>query len=272
MLHRLRTTTPLFALALFIALAVAGCDTSDDTPDTGPFYGPAVTVGNGTARTYVRLDAGGVPEALGVVLTDAALTGLPDGDGHDGHSHDLMTTLRLPAEAASLPFDHVSFDWNPHGHEPEGLFTLPHFDVHFYMIPEAERMTWTPENPAFAEAGVRAPAPQYVPAGFIAPPGSAAVPMMGMHWLDGSDPTYAPGGPTFSEVFLWGSYDGRVVFAEPMITKAFLESGQNVEEALAQPAAFAEAGRYPTRYAVRHVAARGEIEIELGGFVQRTAD
>ena len=268
MFYRLRVS---LLSALVAVLLFAGCDSSDDAPGAGPFYGPAVAVGNGTARAYVRLDAAGVPEALGVVLTDAALTGLPDGDGHDGHSHDLMNTLRFPAEAAGLPFDHISFDWNPHGHEPEGLFTLPHFDVHFYMIPESERMNWTPADPQFAERGVRAPAERYIPAGFFSPPGNAPVPMMGMHWLDGSDPTYAPGGPSFTEVFLWGSYDGNVVFAEPMITKAFLESHPDYEETLAQPAAYARSGRYPTRYAIRYVAARGEYEIELGGLVQRTA-
>ncbi len=265
MLYRL-TVPSLSALVLLSALLFTGCDSSSD--DAGPFYGSAVTVGDGTARTYVRLDEAGTPEAVGVILTEAALTGLPDGD--EGHDLDLMNVLHFPAEAAGLLFDHVSLDWNPHGHEPEGLFTLPHFDVHFYMIPEAERMTWLPTNPAFAEAGVRAPAPQYVPAGFFAPPGSEAVPMMGMHWVDSSDPTYAPGGPSFTEVFIWGSYDGNVVFAEPMITKAFLESHPDHEETLAQPAAYARTGLYPTRYAVRYVAARGEYEIELSGFVQHT--
>lgn len=267
MLHRLRIP---FLTALAAVLFFAGCDSSDDDP-AGPLYGPAVTVGGGTARTYVRLDDAGAPVAVGVVLTEGALTGLPTGDGHGDHSHDVSYTLRLPAGATDLPFDHIDFGWNPHGHEPEGLFTLPHFDVHFYMIPEAERMAWTPADPAFAEKGMRAPAERYLPAGYIAPPGSAPVPMMGLHWLDAADPTYAPGGPAFSEVFLWGSYDGEIVFAEPMITLAFLQSGQQVDEALAQPAAFAQAGRYPTRYAVRHVPGRGEIEIELGGLIHRTA-
>ena len=27
----------------------------------------------------------------------------------------------------------MGFNWNPEGHGPKGIFTSPHFDVHFYM-------------------------------------------------------------------------------------------------------------------------------------------
>jgi hypothetical protein len=251
-------------LLLAFALApLVGCDSTDDSA-AGTRFGPTADIGDGTARTFVRTNEEGEPEAFGVVLTADALDGLPE---HGNHEEN-MTVLRLPEGVDLAPFDHVSFDWNPHGHEPEGLFTLPHFDVHFYMATEAERMTWMPTDPMWEEKLANVPAATYVPAGFVQIPGG--VPMMGSHWLDTTDPTYAPGG-TFSEVFLWGSYDGRVTFAEPMITKALLDARTTVDEALAQPQAWARTGHYPTRYVVRYDAEREEYVIALEGLTHRAA-
>lgn len=260
----MRTLTTLTLLALAIA-PLAGCDSADDSV-AGTRYGPTASIGDGTARAFVRTNDDGEPEALGVVLSADALTDLPDHGDHEGN----MTVLRFPDGASSdvAPFDHISLDWNPHGHEPEGLFTLPHFDVHFYTETEAERATWTPADPAWEDKLANAPAAKYIPAGFAPIPGG--VPMMGAHWLDTTDSTYAPGG-TFSEVFLWGSYDGRLVFAEPMITLSLLEARTTVDETLAQPEAWARAGYYPTRYVVRYDAEREEYVIALEGLTQRTA-
>jgi hypothetical protein len=112
----------------------------------------------------------------------------------------------------------------------------------------------------------------YIPQGYFLPPGLEAIPMMGLHWVDSNDPTYAPGGPAFSEVFIWGSYDGEIAFLEPMITRAFLESRPNLLEPLAQPEGYARDGVYPTTYAVRYDAGRKEFLVELGGLVRSTAD
>lgn len=265
-------TSRITRLALIILVSASGCD-SADAPDP-TLYSDAIAIGNGTARTYVSLDAGGAPTAIGVVLTADVLSGLPDHAGGTGHEMDDMHPLSVPAaaRAAGVLTEHVSVDWNPHGHEPAGLFTVPHFDLHFYAVSMAERMTWMPGTAAF-ERGAVPPAARYVPAGYVQLPG--VVPMMGAHLADMSDPTYAPGGPAFTEVFLNGSFDGRVVFAEPMITKAYLESlrasGEVHREALAQPASVAATGLYPTTYAIWYDASTAEYHVELGGLVRRTA-
>lgn len=256
----MRTLSLLTLLALLF-VAVSGCDTTDDS-DAGTRYGPAADVGDGTARVFVRTNDAGDPEALGVVLTAAALNDLPAHGDHESN----MLVLRLPLDVA--PFDHVSLDWNPQGHEPEGLFEAPHFDVHFYMESETERATWTPADTQWEQKLGHTPAAAYLPAGFAATPGG--VPMMGAHWIDTTDSTYAPGG-VFGEVFLWGTYDGRVVFAEPMITKAFLEAHTPVDEALVQPQAWTRTGYYPTRYVVDYDEQRREYVIALEGLTRRTA-
>jgi hypothetical protein len=240
-------------------------------PQGSTQYGAPTALGNGTARTFVRLDAAGEPEAIGVTLSEAALTGLPTESG-PGHA---MLNLAIPAQA-DLPYQFLSLGWNPNGHEPEGLFTVPHFDFHFYTTDEASVMSWMPGMPGWENA-TRLPEARYIPQGFVAEPGGQAVPMMGFHWLDPSDPTYVPGGPGFSEVFIWGSYGGEMVFAEPMITKAFFEGLANGSrpaehsEALAQPEAFATAGYYPTRYTVRFDEASREYHVVLEGLTRRTA-
>lgn len=266
------TSRSVLSLGALAFLLFTGCDGSPDT--AGTRYGPAAAVGGGTVRTFVQTDAAGAPVALGVVLSESALSGLPAHAGGDGH--ESLWTLRFPdeARAAGLQYDHVWFGWNPEGHEPEGLFTYPHFDLHFYWVPVAERESWTPADPRFAEKGERAPEAKYVPEGYALPPGPA-VPEMGNHLVDTADPTYAPGGPVFTEVLIWGSYDGRVPFLEPMITKAFFESlkasGRAHVETLAQPQAFQTAGYYPTRYSIRYDAAEKAYLVTLDGLVRHAA-
>lgn len=283
----------LFSVGLLAgAFTLTGCDAASDadralrwddaatqsafTEDGAPYaaasarplrthYGPAHPLGDGVTRAFVTFDAEGEPTGLGVMLSEKALGGLPVHGSHDEH----MLALRLPVQAENLFADHVSVDWNPRGHEPEGLFTVPHFDVHFYTVTEAERATWTPADPQFDAKLALAPAVQYMPAGFMQLP--SGVPMMGAHWIDLSDPTYAPGGPAFTEVLLWGSYDGQVAFIEPMITTAFLESRPDFMETVAQPDAVQTTGYYPATYTIRHDAQRNAYVIALQGLTLRMA-
>ncbi len=266
-----RTIHSLIPAIVFAFLFSSGCDSLNDAglPVTA-VYGPSVSIGDGSARTLVRFNNDGTPSSVAVVLSPGALNGLPM---HYDNPMEGMKTLLLPAEArtAGLPIDHVSLDWNPQGHEPEGLFNLPHFDVHFYMISQEAQMAISPADSMFAEKATRLPDARYQPQGFMGDPSGVAIPMMGYHWLDTTDPLYAPGGGVFQEVFLWGSYDGEIIFMEPMITRAYLETRPNHTEMLAQPQAFAKEGYYPTRYTVRYDTNQREYVIELGGLTHRNA-
>ncbi|MEP6495442.1 MAG: hypothetical protein ABJF01_22335 [bacterium] len=62
-------------------------------------------------------------------------------------------------------FDHVVLDWNPAGHEPEHVYTLPHFDFHFYSVSEAEQMKIMPDAPNFAAGAALLPDAQFAPVG-----------------------------------------------------------------------------------------------------------
>ena len=63
-------------------------------------------------------------------------------------------------------------------------------------------------------------------------------PRMGLHWADAAAPEFS--GQPFVKTFIYGSYDGAFIFAEPMLTKAYLES---------KPVATATPVKVPAQYA-----------------------
>ena len=260
-----RWCRPLALLAFTLPLLTA-CSKDDDTTVAQPsvVYGPTVTVGAGSARSFVAADASGKPTEIGVALTETALTGLPATP-----VFGTMYELALPGSssaASQLPFDHLSFDWNPNGHEPAGVYTTPHFDTHFYMIPSAVQHAIIFDDPK----GDILPDAAKLPAGYITPPNVApgrTVPMMGRHWVDPSSPEYAVGG-TFTNTLIYGTYDGHVTFIEPMFTKALLVPGVSIDQAIKQPTTYEVTGKYfPTRYTIRYDATTKEYLISLKDMV-----
>ncbi|SHI89113.1 hypothetical protein SAMN02745146_1819 [Hymenobacter daecheongensis DSM 21074] len=259
----------LALLALGGPLLLASCDDDDnnDSPKQPSLeYGPAVQIGTGSARSFVAADADGKPTEIGVAVNQAALNSLPATP-----AFGTMYDVPLPAAnaaAAQMPFDHLSFDWNPNGHEPASIYTLPHFDAHFYMIPMSVQHAITLDDPK----GDIFPASAKLPAGYITPPNvvpGRTIPMMGRHWSDPTSPEFTPG-TAFTHTLIYGSYDGKVAFVEPMFTKALLVPGVNIEKAIKQPATYEVTGKYfPTAYTIRQDAATGEYIISLKGMVMR---
>ncbi len=76
------------------------------------------------------MNKSGKPTAVGISLSEKALTNLPHDQGEGGHS-SLETILQFPKVGGLTPFKFMTLDWNPHGHEPEQIFDLPHFDLHY---------------------------------------------------------------------------------------------------------------------------------------------
>ena len=127
-----------------------------------------------------------------------------------------------------------------------------------------------PNDPQFATKAANFPAAAYVPAGYVPPPGPAAanaIPQMGLHWTSTSASEL--NGQAFTSTFIYGSWDGRFIFLEPMITKAYLESHPNVTSPIAQPTTWAAAGYYPTTSTVKYDPTAKEYRIVLGGLTKR---
>jgi hypothetical protein len=266
----IRHTFPFALFALLLLPAYAGCDTASDGPGTRVLDGEARPMGNGTVRASVVLDENGDPVAYTLALTEAALTGLPTGGDHLSHHNAL--SLDFPAASGKNPFTHAFVNWNPAGHEPPGIYDTPHFDFHFYTSSEAEREAILPSDAQGQAKAENLPEARFLPAGYITPPPVLSVPMMGVHWVDTASPEL--NGQPFTSTLLYGSYDGRLTFIEPMITKAFIESvkampAQQVTFDVAQPQAFQKPGFYPTKYSVRYDANAGEYLISMESLVRR---
>ena len=249
---------------LVLASLFTACK-KDDEGKNGIFKGPEVKVHGGKAWTWFQVDSQGNPARVAVTITDKALNSVPAGDG-SGHGHDMtenMWTLKFHPKAAATPFNHVGMGWNPNGHEPDHIYTIPHFDFHFY-IPTPQEIAAIPPYEVAKEKFDNAPGAAYFPQTYINPGGG--VPQMGAHWVDVTSPEFH--GQTFTQTFIFGSFDGKVTFYEPMITLDFLKNNSNYERAIPQPAKVQKTGYYPTK--MRVVKHDGVTEVILDGFVFRT--
>lgn len=223
------------------------------------FKGPQVQVGNGKARSWVLLSSDGYPMEIGVELTPAAMEGL-------SADHQLFTLPLHQKTKEVTPFDHIGLNWNPNGHQPPGVFDIPHFDLHLYMISIAQQLAipeWSPETDAqfsnYPPAG-------YMPDTYFTPPGVGTSEMqMGKHWLPVNLGDFLP----FSKIMILGSYDGAFTFIEPMVTRDYLMTGADFSASYPQPLHFAQAGNYPTRYNIYRNPDTGNIYVTLSSFMPR---
>lgn len=237
--------------ALAVIGLLEGCQ-SIGTSQLHTRYGRDVRFGQGVARTYLVEDASGTPVSLGVEFTESALIDLP--------RNDLSVRLDLPPAAQQTQYTFATLDWNPHGHAPQKVYDIPHFDAHFYMIPatDVHRIAGGADPVVISSA--------FVPPGHISP-GNQAIPAMGVHWVDRTAPEFN-GGP-FVTTFIYGASAGQLIFLEPMTTLSFLRSKADFSTEVKQPASVQRAGWYPTRYRVHYLPERQSYRAELAALRRR---
>lgn len=260
-------------------------------------YGETAPRGNGTLTAYSQ-SAGDKPEAIGIVFPSATLEGLPydpptaglwcydkDGDGEVDPMHECAggyeDALRLGADFRSeveSPFDYVLMNWNPMGHMPPGVYDLPHFDVHFYMNENEERLAIRPGPCEVLVHCDDYPLGKNLPEGKYLHPDfedlDAVEPAMGNHLVDLTAPEHH--GEPFTHTFIYGIWDGDVTFYEPMVTHewfTWLTDGSIEDECfpIKEPQAWQQAGWYPTEYCMEYRENRDELTASLEGFVHREA-
>jgi hypothetical protein len=246
-----------------------------DQPGAHRQYGPAVEVGDGHARAYVVTDSkdGQSPLELGIALDERAL---------DGLSPDMMQMFLLPLpQLAPEPYQVVELDWNPTGHPPMGIYDVPHFDFHFYFISLAERNAIVPSDPDYRAKANNVPTGDYVPPFYIplTPPGAEpadlAVPQMGFHWSDVRSPElqglfgHPENARPFTKTFIYGSWDGRFIFVEPMVARDYLLTHPDVDAEVPTPGLYPVSGYFPTSYRVTYDAQRKEYRVAITDFVYR---
>jgi hypothetical protein len=259
-----------------------------------PLYGEPSEMGQGTVQTFATLDSDGAPESIGITFSASLLEGLPtepnlnsrcfDANGNGSNEMDecigdYELTLPLPEEIAqqeTIPFQWATIGWAPHGHMPP-IWTVPHFDFHFYMVSEDEvkaiRTGTCGEKidcEDFERATVPIP-PAYMPENYADV--GAAVASMGNHLVDITAPELAdPPQAEFTHSFIYGAYDGHITFYEPMVAHDFLRSDFSEEcKAISQPQAWEVSGYYPQSYCLRYQADEATYSLTLEDFAYREA-
>ncbi|CAM3500270.1 hypothetical protein POKO110462_05890 [Pontibacter korlensis] len=247
-MKKLILTTFSFCLLLF-----AGCNPDDDEFNlTSVRYGERVSLGQGYAQSYVEM-TGTRLTGLGIAVSESAMNSLPD--------EMQVLILPLPELTPNMPTKLVMVDYYPAGHEPDGIYDVPHFDFHFYTITNQERMAILPEN---EEELNNFPDPAFLPEDYVQ---AGAVPFMGMHWVDSTSPEL--NGEPFTHTYIYGSYNGRIIFQEPMVATSFFTEGVDVTAPIKQPQRWDPSGLYPTSYSVYHDTRNDLYKIELNEFRQR---
>ncbi len=251
----------LFSLVLLI-FVLASCDKETEFKEE-IFRGPEVTMGNGKANSFFKIDDNGIPLEIGFEMTMEALNGLTQDPTNREQS---IFVLPLDQKALDVtPFDHLVINWQPEGHPPMGVFTVPHFDFHLYTITLAEQMAIPPYTTATKEKFDSLPPSGFMPASYSGDPGG--IPGQGKHWLDRAALAAMS---SFSHMMIYGSYNGQVNLVEPMITLAVLQSGTTVNTFYAQPLYFEKAGKwYPTKYNIYMDDQTHKHYVTLTDFVDR---
>ena len=283
-----------YYLATFVALVLtmsgnAGIASSK----AGTFFGETKKLGKGTVRPYAELNPDGSPKAIGVTFTKKMLEGLPTSPNDQHHCFDVNKDgsinppkecvggheriLPLPKELAKrsdTPFRWVLLNWNTFGHIPKGVYTVPHFDFHFYTMSLEERNAIRPGSCGlaincddFKRATIPVPA-QYMPQGYKNV--NAAEGAMGNHLVDLTSLEFG-NPPMFTRTFIYGTYDGHIIFYEPMITQAHFMSQPSECMPLKLPKAWEVSGYYPTTYCIRYLENRREYTVSIESFIYRKA-
>lgn len=249
-----------FRLILSLAAAwAAGSALGQDQAHS--YEGKSVTFGKGSAHVVVRTDANDKPASVAIVLTPSALNGLPK--AKPGARPDVAYVLPMPVKGPKTVVDHIVVNWEPIGHPPPHVYDVPHFDFHFYLVSRADQEKVRFKNDAKSGQPQQQPPAELLPQGYVIPPGTA-VPRMGVHAINMQSGELH--GQPFTATFIYGFYNRRQTFLEPMVSLDYLLSKPSFSAAMARPNAYSKPGAYPGAYSVKYDASRDVYEIMLDEF------
>lgn len=249
----------LFIVAAVTIVLAAGPTLAQSKPVT--YDGKAVRIGSGTAHTVVRTDNKGKLASISVVFTTGMLDGLPK--AAKGADPDFPYPLPMPTKGPKTVVDHVVINWESVGHPPPHVYDVPHFDFHFYLVNRAAQMKVAFKDDKDSGDPSQQPPAKLMPAGYIVPPGTA-VPQMGVHAVNPSAPEFH--GQPFTATFIYGYYNKRQTFLEPMASLTFLKSKPSFSAPVPRPASYTKPGVYPSAYSVKYDAAHNTYEVTLADF------
>lgn len=253
-------------------------------------YGSAATYNGQQVRVFFTHNDSDI-QALGIEVPAAMYDDAPMDPPSDGR-YDVPVDVADPAKGVAwhccgyeviaglpdsalrmTPFREVILNWNPQGHVPPGIYSVPHTDFHFYFMTDADRLSiggakdskvmctvpnfLGPEPPRLPVAedceqlaitAAELPADQ-MPAGYQNL--GLVEPAMGNHLVDPNFHEFH--GTAFDQTFIYMTNAGQLSGMEPMITLGFMRNLQEpVHAQITMPAAFPVAGMYPTGYVMEY--------------------
>lgn len=251
------------------ALLSSACDLGAPLSSTESrmVMGESKPLGHGTMTAWVKLDPHGRPLALGVTLTEAAISGLPTKATPDRESPitSLEDALVFPPEARETAFEHVGVSWHPYGHEPFEHWGAPHLDFHFFLVDQLARAGMTSVGDDTLRM-FKPPPSNMVPADYV--DAHIAAPNQGDHWVDRLAREFH--GHGLDDTFLYGSYNGEIVFWEPMISVPYWLSHPDKLVNIKLPRDYARRGvYYPTQYRMSYDPVAHTYSVAYEGLVRR---
>lgn len=258
---------------------VEACEQAPCTTELGR----EMAMGKGTVRAYGILKADGGSQEIGVLISEAALQGLPQNcqvdkpstgakwlicqpagaDGKGKMNDTMVTTLEMPAAVAKTTgINKLDISWLPYGHAPEKVWDKPQFDIHFPFV--------LPTGGQNEKAFYMAPSKEQLPQGYMVLPGS------GFHWdteaLKGhahaADPAQSPefaGGP-FLGNFLYITYEGKAIGYEAYVSKALLDDKGTYRKILQTPEKSYGTDVAPGQLTITHVPAIKAFRVSLSEY------
>lgn len=249
----------------------------------------------GEAGTYpaVQVNDGEVTSTVMVELPAIEFTGegqsatLPVGPCQHIYRYQ-YSGIQAPA-GASQPFQYVEIDWNTEGapRGPNGSFVSPHFDFHFYLLPQEtieNELACISSNGKTCDGLLtdydRTQAFQNMPDSDLLPElyrpdVGSAIPAMGLHHLD-MTAEYTVDAVNHTPVLIYGTFRGEVVFAEASVTLFTLQDAMaapdhRVSFPFRQPAAFDTAIDWPTEFVIEYLPDTGGFRVGFAEFEHHEA-
>jgi hypothetical protein len=84
---------------------------------------------------------------------------------------------------------------------------------------------------------------------------------MGVHAINPQGPEFH--NQPFTAAFLYGYYNKRLTFLEPMASLEYLKSKPSFSAPVPRPKAYSKQGAYPSKYSINYDAAHKMYEITL---------
>jgi hypothetical protein len=246
----------------------------------------------GKYRAVQANTAGGVPASVSIEIPPIRFTGagrsatLPIGPCQHifrfRYSNVHASGVRTPS-----PFRYIETDWNTEGmaRGPNDSFSSPHFDFHYYMrsrhVVDATMMcmstngkTCDPFRTSYAQMRrfLTMPPPAFIPASY-APDVGSSIPMMGLHLLDRTF-HYTVRHVDHSPILLYGTFDGKIMFAEASVTPATLQDAiaapsHVISFRFRQPRTVQGGVAWPTRFAIQYLPSSGTFRAAFEAFRKR---